>query len=67
MRLLDTPLGDDGMTLHVVLAGQPAVDLAFEGFEDSRLIEILGTLSADELTVAVWRSRRGITGFVVGL
>ncbi|MFB6482025.1 hypothetical protein ACFCXF_30785 [Streptomyces virginiae] len=64
VRLLDAPLGDDGMTLHDVLAGQPAVDLAFEGFEDPRLIEILGTLSADERAVAMWHSRRGITNWV---
>ncbi|WP_327740518.1 hypothetical protein OG749_46525 (plasmid) [Streptomyces nojiriensis] len=62
VRLLDAPLSN-GMTLHDVLSEQPAVDLGFEGFEDSRLIEILETLSPDEQAVAMWRSRRGITNW----
>ncbi|MFF1779929.1 hypothetical protein [Streptomyces virginiae] len=64
VRLLDAPLGNDGMTLHDVLAGQPAVDLTFEGFKDLRLIELLGSLTADERAVAMWHSRRGITNWV---
>ncbi|MFD5518687.1 hypothetical protein [Streptomyces sp. NPDC127066] len=62
VRLLDAPFGR-GMTLYDVLSGQPAIDLSFEGFEDSRLIEILQALSMDERAVAMWRSRRGITNW----
>ena len=62
VRLLDAPLSN-GMTLHDVLSGEPAMDLAFEGFEDPRLIEILETLSTDERAVVMCRSRRGITSW----
>ncbi|MFI1409606.1 hypothetical protein ACH4Y0_06715 [Streptomyces sp. NPDC020707] len=62
VRLLDAPLSH-GMTLHDVLSGQPAIDLSFDGFEDSRLIEILETLSTDERAVVMWRSRHGITSW----
>ncbi|MFD8413945.1 hypothetical protein ACFV2Q_19665 [Streptomyces sp. NPDC059650] len=62
VRLLDAPCGN-GMTLHDVLSGQPAVDLSFEGFEDPRLIKILEALSPDERAVAMCRSRSGITSW----
>ncbi|WP_411119912.1 hypothetical protein [Streptomyces sp. 058-1L] len=62
VRLLDTPLGG-GTTLYDVLSEQAAIDLSFEGFEDSRLIQILEALTTDEREVVVWRSRRGITSW----
>ncbi|MFJ5142783.1 hypothetical protein [Streptomyces sp. NPDC088707] len=62
VRLLDAPLSH-GMTLYDVLSGQPATDLSFEGFEDSRLIQILEALSIDDREVVMWRSRRGITSW----
>ncbi|MEU2393427.1 hypothetical protein [Streptomyces sp. NPDC007369] len=62
MRLLDAPLGD-GMTLYDVLAGQPAADTGFEGFEDPRLIQILNALSEEEQAVTIARSRPGVASW----
>ncbi|MGA5872291.1 hypothetical protein [Streptomyces cinereoruber] len=62
VRLLDTPIGD-GITLYDVLSGQPATDFSFEGFADSRLIEILDSLSTDERAVFTSRSRHGVTNW----
>jgi hypothetical protein len=62
VRLLDAPLGD-GMTLYDVLAGQPAADTGFEGFDDPRLIKILDGLSEQEQAVTVARSRPGVTSW----
>ncbi|MFJ3173804.1 hypothetical protein ACIPJK_23895 [Streptomyces roseus] len=46
-----------------MLVGQPAVDTSFEGFEDSRRIQILDALSEEEQAVTIARSRPGVASW----